>query len=125
MRHGLELRFVVDRKQILRKVNPKSPSTPHFPRKNLANVSDGWKAFPGAELAAMLGGRHADVLPELFREIGLRTRRALRGCVGPVCDWLAAQRGRDWRGLFPVLAGYPCDLFDYAAEDRFLAQQSF
>jgi NAD(P)-dependent dehydrogenase (short-subunit alcohol dehydrogenase family) len=28
--------------------------------------------------------------------------------------------GEDWRAAFPVLAAYPYDLFDYAAEDRAL-----
>ncbi len=42
--------------------------------------------------------------------------------VGPTCDWLVeAATGRDWRALFPVLAGYSYDLFDYRAEDAFLA----
>lgn len=42
--------------------------------------------------------------------------------VGAMCDWLVedAIRG-DWKDRYPVLASYPRDLFDYAAEDRFLA----
>jgi nucleoside-diphosphate-sugar epimerase len=41
-----------------------------------------------------------------------------------VCDWLVetAQEG-DWRDRFPVLARYPRDLFDYAAEDSFFSNQ--
>jgi nucleoside-diphosphate-sugar epimerase len=34
---------------------------------------------------------------------------------------LSACAGRDWREVFPRLAGYPTDLFDYDAEDSFLA----
>jgi nucleoside-diphosphate-sugar epimerase len=38
--------------------------------------------------------------------------------VGPTCDWLLhATEGKDWRALFPVLASYSYDLFDYQAED--------
>jgi nucleoside-diphosphate-sugar epimerase len=40
--------------------------------------------------------------------------------VKPVCDWLVATVGDgDWKERFPVLASYPRDLFDYAAEDGF------
>lgn len=36
------------------------------------------------------------------------------------CDWLVRTAGEgDWKVRFPVLAGYPYDHFDYAAEDRF------
>jgi len=35
--------------------------------------------------------------------------------------WLADLNPADWRAAFPVLANYGYDLFDYAAEDRFLA----
>lgn len=35
--------------------------------------------------------------------------------------WLCDQHGKDWQALFPVLAGYGYDLFDYEAEDAFLA----
>jgi hypothetical protein len=38
-----------------------------------------------------------------------------------ICDWLVqATEGADWRALFPVLASYPYDLFDYQAEDALL-----
>lgn len=41
--------------------------------------------------------------------------------IGPTCDWLATVAyGKDWRELFPVLASYPYDHFDYAREDAFL-----
>ncbi|MEF2072360.1 NAD-dependent epimerase/dehydratase family protein [Consotaella aegiceratis] len=41
--------------------------------------------------------------------------------VGPTCDWLTAQDGARWRTLFPGLAAYPFELFDYRAEDEFFA----
>jgi nucleoside-diphosphate-sugar epimerase len=42
--------------------------------------------------------------------------------VGATCAWLVeTARNEDWQSRFPDLALYPWDLFDYAAEDRFLA----
>jgi hypothetical protein len=44
--------------------------------------------------------------------------------IGLICDWLVkAAVGRDWRTIFPVLASYPHDLFDYPSEDIFLAHR--
>jgi nucleoside-diphosphate-sugar epimerase len=41
-----------------------------------------------------------------------------------VCAWLTeAGDAGDWRKAFPILAAYPGDLFDYAAEDRFLGMR--
>lgn len=42
--------------------------------------------------------------------------------VRPVVEWLRSFAERDWRAAFPTLAGYPWDLFDYAAEDEVLAR---
>lgn len=53
--------------------------------------------------------------------LGYRPATTYESAVGEVCDWLVANHGRDWRADFPVLAGYPVDLFDYAAEDEYLA----
>ncbi|HEY7046690.1 MAG TPA: NAD(P)-dependent oxidoreductase [Jatrophihabitantaceae bacterium] len=36
-------------------------------------------------------------------------------------EFLAEVDGRDWRDVYPALAGYAQDLFDYEAEDRFLS----
>lgn len=36
-------------------------------------------------------------------------------------DWLSTLNPQDWRAAFSQLAAYPWDLFDYEAEDRFLA----
>jgi len=41
--------------------------------------------------------------------------------VGGLCDWLLQQDIENWQAAFPVLAGYPLQLFDYAAEDNFVA----
>jgi nucleoside-diphosphate-sugar epimerase len=38
--------------------------------------------------------------------------------VGQICNWLIKTTvGKDWRTLFPILANYPDDLFDYSSED--------
>lgn len=43
--------------------------------------------------------------------------------VGPVCDWLMRTGGTsDWKSRFPVLASYPYEQFDYAAENEYLAR---
>lgn len=43
--------------------------------------------------------------------------------VASTIPWaIDACQGRDWRQVFPVLSNYP-DLFDYPAEDRYLAEQ--
>ncbi len=38
-----------------------------------------------------------------------------------VAAWLAELRPTEWRNAFPQLAAYPWDMFDYEAEDAFLA----
>lgn len=40
--------------------------------------------------------------------------------VSPAVDWLARTSPGDWKRQFPVLASYPRELFDYAAEDAYL-----
>ena len=53
--------------------------------------------------------------------LGYRAETGYAATVGPICDWLLhATEGKDWRALFPVLASYPYDLFDYRAEDAWL-----
>jgi nucleoside-diphosphate-sugar epimerase len=40
--------------------------------------------------------------------------------VRPFCDWLRQQNLTNWESAFPVLAGYPFPLFDYATEDAYI-----
>jgi nucleoside-diphosphate-sugar epimerase len=55
-------------------------------------------------------------------ELGYRQVTGYAESVAALMPWaLEATTGRDWRDVFPTLAGYPGDLFDYAAEDRFVA----
>ena len=55
-----------------------------------------------------------------LRSLGYRAATDYAGAVASICDWLiaTATAAADWRHLFPVLAAYPYDLFDYAAEDE-------
>lgn len=55
------------------------------------------------------------------RALGYQPAATYQDTVAKTCAWLRPMHGRDWKAAFPVLAGYPGDLFDYAAEDRFLA----
>jgi nucleoside-diphosphate-sugar epimerase len=56
--------------------------------------------------------------------LGYRPATTCENALPATCDWLASQNvpGSDWKTRFPVLASYPAELFDYAAEDRFLGQ---
>lgn len=55
-------------------------------------------------------------------ELGYRPVATYEEAMRETVPWaLAAAEGREWRDVFPTLAIYP-DLFDYAAEDEFLAQ---
>lgn len=53
--------------------------------------------------------------------LGYRAETGYAATIGPICDWLIqATKDKDWRALFPVLASYSYDLFDYRAEDAWL-----
>lgn len=54
-------------------------------------------------------------------EIGYKPVVSYAKAVAETCDWLSGIADRaPWPDLFPVLARYPRDLFDYANEDLFL-----
>ena len=55
--------------------------------------------------------------------LGYRPQTTYPEAVGPICTWLVqAAAGKDWRAVFPALAAYPYDLFDYQLEDAMLAR---
>ncbi|MEU5218593.1 NAD-dependent epimerase/dehydratase family protein [Streptomyces sp. NPDC020807] len=57
------------------------------------------------------------------RELGYRPVVSYAESLPETVAWLGAHLGdRDWREAFPGLAKYPIDLFDYAAEDAWLAE---
>lgn len=53
--------------------------------------------------------------------LGYAPATTYQRAIGTMCDWLRSRATEPWRELFPILASYPRDLFDYAAEDRFLS----
>jgi nucleoside-diphosphate-sugar epimerase len=95
-------------------------------------------AAMGAELVEVLlpgppvdgVGEHAWAVPRPFvvdtseaeLELGYRPVTTYAKAVAKTCEWLvAATDGRDWREVLPNLARQPGDVFDYDAEDAFLA----
>jgi nucleoside-diphosphate-sugar epimerase len=54
-------------------------------------------------------------------ELGYRERSSYRDALAEVLPWAVdAASGRDWQDVFPTLAGYPVNLFDYEGEDAYL-----
>lgn len=47
-----------------------------------------------------------------------------RTTVASACEFLRQNADHDWRQAYPQLAAYPYDIFDYEAEDRWLAQSA-
>lgn len=75
-----------------------------------------------------LVGRTPWSVPKPFRVAGAKAAAATdpqpfdyADHVQPAVHWLAQRNPADWRAAFPQLAAYPWDLFDYAAEDAYLA----
>jgi nucleoside-diphosphate-sugar epimerase len=66
-------------------------------------------------LPMIVSGKYAERALEL-------PARPYRSAVEPAVSWLAKNPTPDWCAMFPQLA-YPWDLFDYDAEDRFLASK--
>jgi nucleoside-diphosphate-sugar epimerase len=60
---------------------------------------------------------------EAATALGYRAAVRYEDCVVASCDWLVSERDGDWRQKFPILATYPYDVFDYRAEDAFLASR--
>lgn len=56
-------------------------------------------------------------------QLGYRQPKTYDQAMTETLAWaLGATKDRDWREVFPTLAAYPGDLFDYAAEDAYLAR---
>jgi nucleoside-diphosphate-sugar epimerase len=56
-------------------------------------------------------------------ELGYREAKGYADALADTLAWvLETSAGRDWREVFPALAGYQTDLFDYEAEDAYLAK---
>ncbi len=69
--------------------------------------------------------RHPFVLDTTaLKSLGYGPLTDYAGLVASTCDWLTAVTASgDWPFLFPVLAKYPYDLFDYRREDAWLASR--
>jgi nucleoside-diphosphate-sugar epimerase len=78
------------------------------------NVGDHPWAVPGPMVASM---KRAE------EELGYHERSSYRDALADVLPWAVdAASGRHWPDVFPTLAGYPVNLFDYEAEDAYLLQ---
>jgi nucleoside-diphosphate-sugar epimerase len=56
------------------------------------------------------------------QDLGYVPATSYTDAIRSTCDWLVASASEgDWKDRFPVLASYPRNLFDYAAEDAFFA----
>ena len=44
--------------------------------------------------------------------------------VATSCAWLMSQPSERWKSLFPQLAAYPFDLFDYTLEDQYFSESA-
>ncbi|WP_073973249.1 NAD(P)H-binding protein [Erythrobacter donghaensis] len=58
------------------------------------------------------------------RSAGYRPVGSYRETVSRTCRWLMEHNPDNWRARFPQLALYPYDMFDYAAEDRFISRSA-
>jgi nucleoside-diphosphate-sugar epimerase len=54
--------------------------------------------------------------------LGYKPAASYDDAVKHSCDWLSKWPSEGWRDRFPILAGYPRNLFDYAAEDIWLSR---
>jgi hypothetical protein len=55
-------------------------------------------------------------------ELGYSQNATYAEAISDTVGWAVEESaGRDWREVFPTLAKYPPELFDYAAEDAYLA----
>ena len=93
-------------------------------RAELVPVPD--EGFPPSIGASPWSVPHPIVLSDAAaRAIGSEPVSAYAEGVVPAVRWLAdGAAGDDWKRAFPILAAYPMDLFDYTAEDAWLARTS-
>src|SRR5262249_18406082 len=96
---------------------------------DLMNWSTERVLLPGPEPAPTVGnhpwGVPRPVIADMTRaqdELGYRAAAGYADALADALTWaVEACSGRDWRDVMPTLAGYPAELFDYGAEDAYLA----
>lgn len=118
--------------RILNSGDPEPPTALEIERACAGALGHGWTEvlLPG-QMSWGAVGDHPWAAPHPFvvdtrraeTELGYRPVTGYREAVGATCAWLAdAIRGRDWRDAFPEAVEYLGPLFDYEAEDTFLAE---
>jgi nucleoside-diphosphate-sugar epimerase len=116
-------------RRILNAADPEAPSVAEIGALIAARLSHACEFVPVPDAGQPPGiGTTPWSVPHPFvvdvsaaRSLGYVPVTTYGAAVGATCAWLVeAAREGDWRGRFPDLARYPWDLFDYAAEDRFL-----
>jgi nucleoside-diphosphate-sugar epimerase len=96
---------------------------------HLTNTSTERVLVPGPLPAPTVGNNpwamHRPVVVDMTlagADLDYREAVSYREALADALVWaLDATTGRDWREVFPTLARYPTELFDYAAEDTYLA----
>jgi nucleoside-diphosphate-sugar epimerase len=96
---------------------------------DLMNWSTERQVVAGPEPAPTVGnhpwGVPRPVVADMTRaqtELGYREQSSYGDALAETLTWvLSACAGRDWREVLPRLAAYPTNLFDYEAEDAYLA----
>lgn len=79
--------------------------------------------LPDAPYPPGVGGTPWSVARPMICATSLPRARTYAETAPAAIEWIVrASEGRDWRAVFPQLAAYPKDLFDYAAEDTVLAR---
>ena len=116
--------------RILSSADPQAPSVTEIGAAIAAHMGYSGRlvALPGDHFPAAIGRSPWSVpLPFVLdtraaQALGYRPVTSYVQANGAICDALSTgDTGPGWRDRFPILAGYPYDLFDYQAEDRFFA----
>jgi nucleoside-diphosphate-sugar epimerase len=109
-------------------LNPPSVAQINATIDDLMNWTTERVLIPGPEPAPTVGnhpwGVPRSVVADMRlaeAELGYREAATYADALAATLAWAVnACAGRDWREVFPTLAAYPTDLFDYQAEDTYL-----
>ena len=126
---AIRVSFEVGGSRILNVGDPSPPTVSEIGRAIAAAVGHTWEIvpLPGAPNGSV--GRTPWSVPKPFLidtaaaiSIGYMPLTDYSGSIRDTCNALQiAARSREWESVFPALARYPYNLFDYAAEDGLLA----
>lgn len=116
--------------RILNAADGDAPSVTEIGRTIAAILKHEWDLIPldGAPSRDRVGATPWSIPTPFTLDISAATEAGYQPTVTyaqtvePFCRWLVeTAKTRPWREAFPVLASYPWDLFDYRAEDHYLA----